>query len=138
MAVIQFTSRDDCDVIEIELIGPQSESLSARLFVDSGFTGDSCLIVSEDANRLALAKVSAVQTAGALEGTQPRVLLNCRVPALAFQRNLVAIVTDISVLSLPADVTGMVGLSFLRQFSRWASDQSQAGSWQFFLRNGKD
>jgi hypothetical protein len=49
----------------------------------------------------------------------------------------IAIITDISVLSLPAGVDGMAGLSFLRQFARWGAERAAPG-WQFFLSNSND
>lgn len=60
-------------------------------------------------------------------------LVRCSIPAISFDRNLAAIVTDIDSLSLPAGVDGMAGLTFLRQFKSWGAECGRAGSWQFYL-----
>ena len=52
--------------------------------------------------------------------------------ATVFQRTLIAIVTDVSSLSLPSDIEGMAGLRFLRQFARWGAQRTDT-TWQFFL-----
>jgi hypothetical protein len=137
MAAVYFASLEDGDVVHVELSNRRGDSVSFCLFVDSGFTGESCLILSEDTDDFALANVSAAHTSGALHGRQRRILVDCRIPAIAFQRNLVAIVTDLTSLSLPPNVVGMVGLSFLRQFDRWGGERSEHGDWQFFLSDGE-
>ena len=138
MAIIYFPSPDNCDVVEIELLNPKGGSVFASLFVDSGFTGESCLVMSEFARQFAIANISAAHTSGALQGRQPRILITCRISALDFQSNLIAIVTDVSSLALPDGVVGMAGLSFLRLFARWGAQRSVDGSWQFFLTKGED
>lgn len=133
MAIVYFPSPDDCDVIEMELLRPSGSRAVERFFVDSGFTGESCLVLSEDASDFAFATVSASHVAGALRGRQARMLVICRIAALSFERHLIAITTDISSLSLPPDVAGMVGLNFLRHFARWGAERTDGGDWRFFL-----
>jgi hypothetical protein len=38
-----------------------------------------------------------------------------------------ATIADVSSLSLPSDVEGLAGLSFLRQFARWGAERSEVG-----------
>jgi hypothetical protein len=59
MAVAYFQSPEDCDLIEVELVGANGGQLAVRLFVDSGFTGASTFVLSEDLRELALANLSA-------------------------------------------------------------------------------
>ncbi len=135
MARIFYPSLDDGDVVDVQFLKPDGALVSQTLFVDSGFTGQSCLILSQNATDLAHAVAPASRTAGALEGMQHRVVVRCRIPALAFQRTLIAIVTDIASLSLPPGVEGMVGLRFLRYFTRWGAEWATDGGWRFFLAN---
>jgi hypothetical protein len=72
------------------------------------------------------------QVSGALTGEQVRAWVKCRVPEIGFQSTLIAIMTDLAPLSLPLGVHGMVGLSFLRRFSRWGAEHSTDG-WRFYL-----
>jgi hypothetical protein len=138
MGVIYYPSLDDGDVVEVEFLKPDGATVFKTLLVDSGFTGQSCLILSRDAMDLSHAAVPASRTAGALAGMQPRVLIICRIPALAFQRALIAIITDIATLALPPGVEGMVGLRFLRHFARWGAELAADGNWRFFLDNGEE
>jgi hypothetical protein len=135
MTTVYFPSPADCDVIEVELVRPNGQPVAQRMLVDSGFTGESSLVLPEEATGFAHAIVSASRASGALRGRQARVLVTCRIPALAGDLRLIAILADVSSLSLPPGVTGMVGLSFLRQFSRWGSERRD-GCWQFFLSHG--
>ena len=59
MAVVYFPSLAECDVVEVELSHPSGSPTAKRLLVDSGFTGDSSLILSEDDAHLALATIAA-------------------------------------------------------------------------------
>jgi hypothetical protein len=137
MATVFFTCLSDGDIIDVELISPDDKPIRVRLFVDSGFTGESCLIVPDEIGSSALATIAASRASGALQGWQRRVLLTCRISELSFERNLVAIVTDVASLSLPPGVDGMAGLSFLRQFVRWGAEQTQDSGWRFFLSDGE-
>jgi hypothetical protein len=128
-----FLSPADCDVIDIELMPPNGQPVFERFLVDSGFTGESSLVLPEDASGFGHAIVSASHASGALRGRQTRVLVTCRVPALAGDLRLIAILADVSSLSLPPGVRGIVGLSFLRRFFRWGSERRDDGRWQFFL-----
>jgi hypothetical protein len=100
--------------------------------VDSGFTGKSSAIIGNDASELVRAEVQAAQATGALRGAQNRAWVTCRIPALSFQSTLIAIITDLTQLSLPPDVQGMAGLTFLRQFTRWGAQRTVDG-WRFSL-----
>src|SRR5437667_12667036 len=100
-----------------------------KLLVDSGFVGQSSFVLAEDAAELFRAELPPTQTTGALHGLQNRAWVTCRILALSFQRTLIAIVGDISSLSLPADVEGMFGLRFLRQFGRWGAEQVGDSGW---------
>lgn len=135
MAIVFFDSLNDCEINEVELVSPEGESVQKRLLIDSGFTGESCLILSTELGPFALATIAASHATGALHGRQTRILMTCRVPELTFQRNLIAIVTDVGALSLPPDIDGMAGQSFLRQFARWGAEKTPDDAWHFFLAN---
>lgn len=136
MTTVCFPSRDDCDVVELQLVGPNGHAVVHRLLVDCGFTGESSLVLPTEARAFAEAIVSASFASGAIQGRQSRVLVTCQIPVLACRLQLIAILADVSSLSLPPDITGMVGLSFLRRFSRWGAERREDGGWQFFLSNG--
>lgn len=133
MSIVRFESLDDCDLVEVEFVTSHRSRLLVRLFVDSGFTGASSFVLSENLRELALANLSSAHTAGALTGRQRRVLVRCSLPAISFERNLAAVLTDVRPLSLPLGVDGMVGLTFLRQFKSWGAECGPKNSWQFFL-----
>jgi hypothetical protein len=103
------------------------------LLVDSGFTGESELVLSVDAEDLAWTPISSAQVTGALQGQQDRALVMCRASGLKPEWLLVAILADLSHLSLPKDVDGIVGLRFLRRFARWGAEWTADAGWQFFL-----
>ncbi len=103
---------------------------------DNGFTGASSFVLSDELSELSWANLSSAHAAGALSGRQQRVLVRCRIPSMAFERNLAAIVTDLGPLSLPAGVRGMVGLTFLRQFRSWGAERGEQSTWRFFLALG--
>jgi hypothetical protein len=102
------------------------------LLVDSGFTGKSSAILGREDVELIRAQIPAAQATGALSGAQGRGWVSCWIPHLDFHCTLVAIITDLSPLSLPAGVQGMAGLTFLRQFARWGAERT-SGGWRFFL-----
>ena len=133
MAIVYFPSLDQGDVVEVVFLTPSGSAVSMPLLVDSGFTGQSCFVLPADAEQLAQAAAPPSQTAGALSGTQRRVVVTCRLPGLSFQRSLIAILADVSALDLPPGIQGMAGLRFLRSFRRWGAVQTDEGSWRFFL-----
>ena len=133
MAIVHFASLDDCDLVEVEFVAADGRRLPARLFVDSGFTGASSVVLPDNLRDLALANLSSAYAAGALAGRQQRALVRCSIEALSFERNLAAILGDLTLLSLPLGVDGMVGLTFLRQFKSWGAERSAQGAWRFFL-----
>lgn len=133
MAIVRFESLDECDLVEVEFVASHGGRVTARRFVDSGFTGASSFVLSDELRDVALANLSSAYAAGALTGRQERVLVRCSIPAISFERNLPAIVSDLGSLNLPAGVDGMVGLTFLRQFKSWGAEHSVDGKWRFFL-----
>lgn len=133
MAIAFFDSLDDCDSVDVEFVSPDGLSIAKRLLVDSGFTGESCFVLPSARNSFALATVAASRVSGAFRGSQSRSLLLCRIPALSFERGLIAITTDVSPLSLPVGIDGIADLSFLRQFPRWGAEQTEDGDWRFYL-----
>jgi len=138
MATLYFPSLRDADAVEVEFLRPDGGLALLRLLVDSGFTGQSSFVLGDSASELIQAAGPPSQAARALQGVQRRGWVICRIPALSFQQMLIAIVTDLSFLSLPAGVAGVVGLRFLRQFARWGAEQTGEGDWRFFLANGED
>lgn len=133
MALAYFESLADCDLVEVEFVDSRGSQSTVRLFVDSGFTGASSFVLSDDLRELALANLTSAQAAGALTGRQQRVLVRCSIPAISFEGNLSAILTDVGSLSLPPGVHGMVGLTFLRQFKSWGAERVRQDTWRFFL-----
>jgi len=119
MAIVYFPSLDHGDVVEVAFLTPSGSTVSMRLLVDSGFTGQSCFVLPADAEQLAQAAATPSQTAGALTGAQRRVVVTCHIPGLSFERSLMAIVADVSALALPPGGPSMAGLRFLRCFRRW-------------------
>lgn len=138
MAIIYYPSRENGDVVDVQFLKPNGEAVVKTLLVDSGFTGQSCFVLSQDAVDLSHAMAPTTRTAGALEGMQNRVLVISCIPSLGFQRTLIAIITDIASLSLPSGVEGMAGLRFLRHFARWGAELTTDGDWRFFLSNGEE
>lgn len=137
MASVSWPSRPDAEVIDVEFVPLQGAARARKLLVDSGFTGKSSVILANDANDLIRALHPAAQATGALQRAQDRAWVTCRVPELNFECTLIAIITDLSSLSLPPDVDGMAGLTFLRDFARWGAEHTPTG-WQFSLSNGDD
>jgi hypothetical protein len=107
MATVYYPSLDDADVIHVEFLTLQGGVRSLKLLVDSGFTGRSSVILGNDAAELVRAQIQAAQATGALRGAQNRAWVSCRIPELSFQSTLIAIITDLTQLSLPPDVQGM-------------------------------
>jgi len=135
MAIVYFPSLAEADTIEVTFTKPSGGEENLRLLVDSGFTGQSCFVLPENADDLAHAATTASQASGALQGTQRRVVVAARIDALSFANDVIAILADTSTLALPAATQGMVGLPFLRLFRRWGAEQSADGVWRFFLES---
>ncbi len=133
MVTVYFSSLEQGEAVEIAFVKPQGGEVILPLLVDSGFTGQSCFVLPPSAEELAQAPAPASQAAGALSGTQRRVLVTCRVPSLSFDRTVIAILADLSPLDLPPGIQGLAGLRFLRHFRRWGAEQIEDGSWRFFL-----
>ncbi len=135
MATVYYRSREHAEVIDVEFLTLQGGTRLLKLLVDSGFTGKSSVLLGDDAIDLIHAQVPPAQTAGALQGTHDRGWVTCRIPELSFRCALIAIITDLSPLSLPPNVDGMAGLNFLREFARWGAEQTTNG-WHFLLSDG--
>ena len=134
MSTVSFESLNDADIVEIDLLSLDGQSHRVRLLVDSGFTGTSSLVLPEDLSRFIRADLPETEAFGALRGIQHRGWVTTQVSGRKSQRTVIAIFADVSVLSLPESVVGMVGLNFLRQFSRWGAERIDAG-WQFTLED---
>lgn len=132
MSTVTLSSLDSADVIDLDVTSLSGDVRRLQLLVDSGFTGRSSLVLPSELMDYSHADVPEAETSGALHGLQRRGWGSCQVLGFAQARTVIAIFTDVSVLSLPAGVAGMAGLSFLRQFMRWGAEQTDAG-WQFFL-----
>jgi len=132
MASAYYPSLSDGEVVTIQLLPQHGEARTLKLLIDTGFTGNSSLIIGHDAADLVRAEIPPAPTTGALQGVQNRGWVTCRIPDLACEHTVIAIIADLAALSLPAGVHGMAGLTFLRHFSRWGSERSPGG-WRFFL-----
>ena len=137
MASVFFLSLADAEVVDVELIKLDGTFRSLRLLVDSGFTGTNSLVLPDSAIDLIRAALPATHTTGALQGLKDRGWVTCRIPVLNYQATLIAIITDTTPLSLPPQVEGLVGLTFLRQFATWGGQRTASG-WQFALSDGRD
>jgi hypothetical protein len=135
MAVATFPSLDDCEVIEVDFITLAGEVQRRRLFVDSGFTGASSFVLGDDDDGLIRARLDDARAAGALQGDQKRAWVTWRVAGLGLQRTSIAILANLEPLALPTGVHGMVGLTFLRNFTRWGAERAPDG-WRFSLSVG--
>jgi hypothetical protein len=133
MAIAYYPSLSDADTVELGFIDQSGSLRTLRLLVDSGFTGQSSFVLSESSSDLAHALVSAAQVSGAIQGIQKRVVVSCHIEAFSFQYAAIAILSDLSNLSLPVGVDGLAGLRFLRRFRRWGAEQLAEGGWRFFL-----
>lgn len=132
MASVSFPSPDGAEVIEVDFVRLDGSPRSLKLLVDTGFTGKSSVIIGANDIDLIRAGLPSTETTGALKGQQNRAWVTCRIGAMKFQATMIAIVADLSALSLPIGVDGLVGLSFLRQFARWGARRSRKG-WTFSL-----
>lgn len=137
MPTVSFPSLDDAEVVEVEFLTLSGECRRLKLLVDSGFTGQSSIVLGVNEDDLIRAVMAPATATGALHGEQNRAWVTCRIPEIGFQRTLIAILADLAPLSLPEGIRGMVGLSFLRQFARWGAQQSADG-WQFSLSISED
>jgi hypothetical protein len=133
MATVYFPSQPGGDVVDVEFLKPDGTASRRMLLVDSGFTGQSAIILGTADSIFSHAAAPASQAGGALSGSQTRGVVVCQVTGLSVQHTLIAIFTDLTTLALPSGVEGMVGLQFLRQFQRWGAEQSNNGDWRFFL-----
>ena len=133
MPTVFFPSRDDGDIIELELVTVGGAARTVFLMVDSGFFGLSSFVLSSEIDDVVLAPAPAGNVLGALRGVQTRGLVLCQIPDLGFRGSQIAIITDVNSLSLLPGTEGIVGLRFLRQFQEWGGVQRGAGVWHFFL-----
>jgi len=49
MAMIYYPSREDSDIVDVQFLKPNGDTAFKTLLVDSGFTGQSCFVLSQDA-----------------------------------------------------------------------------------------
>ena len=122
-------------VVDVQFIVAESGgTVWRRLLVDSGFVGASAFVLSTaDGYVMAQDWAEEGQVSGALSGQQRHAWVSCLVPALGFQRLLMAICADLSPLKLPSGVHGLAGLTFLQQFAEWGGRRDPAGNWSFVL-----
>jgi hypothetical protein len=135
VARVSFPFYQDLPVVEIKLARRRAAGqLTRRLAVDTGFTGQSGLVLPpRDRSLVAHRWAGSSLTQGAIPGQQTRFWVTCSVVPLSFQRQLIAICTDLAPLALPQGLDGLVGLTFLACFDAWGAEQSPASEWQFFL-----
>ena len=132
MPTDQFPSLEDAEIVEIDFLTLAGGNRRLKLLVDSGFTGQSSIILGDEHNDLIRAVMEPAPASGALHGEQNRAWVMCRIPEIGLQKTLIGILTDLSPLSLPEGIRGMVGLSVLRLFTRWGAEKS-GDRWKFFL-----
>jgi capsule polysaccharide export protein KpsC/LpsZ len=132
MPTAHFPSLEDSEMVEVEFMTLSGEVRTRKLLVDSGFTGQSSIVLREDDTGLIWAKMDPMPTSGALQGDQDRAWVSWRVHELGIQMKSIAILTNLDPLSLPHGIRGMAGLTFLRHFTRWGAERSAAG-WRFSL-----
>ncbi len=132
MRSAKFASLESAEIVELDFATRSGTARHLTLLVDSGFTGSSCFILGKDETDLIQAIAEPAHAMGALRGEQTRVWVSCEIFEIGFRKTSIAILTDLEGLSLPHNVGGMVGLSFLRCFDRWASEKTSEG-WQFSL-----
>lgn len=137
MGMTSWHSAEDAELIDVDFVRLDGERRSLKLLVDSGFTGGSSFVLGEDTIDLVRATYDPAEVVGAIQGQQNRAWVLCQIPAMRFQRMLIAIITDTSRLSLPEGVEGLAGLTFLRQFHRWGAERHQA-VWRFFLADADE
>src|SRR6516225_3386989 len=98
MAIVHYRSLADAEIVDVEFVPLRGRSRSLKLLVDSGFTGTSSLILGNDSRDLIHAVMLPAQATGALRGAQDRAWVACRIRALAFEKKLIAIITNITQL----------------------------------------
>ena len=133
MNTVSFASLANAEIIEVELIPLTGDAQRVRLLGDSGFTGTSSLVLPGDFAEFIQADLPESESAGALHGFQKRGWVSSQVLGMSSRQTVIAIFTDVSVLSLPENVIGMVGLTFLRQFFQWGAILTATGWQQFSL-----
>ena len=138
MGTVYFPSDVGAEIVDVEFVTPSVTSRSLRLLVDSGFTGKSSLVLDRHDIDLVWASVPPAIASGALQGRQNRAWVTCRIPGLSFEWTMIAILGEVSDLSLPPGVNGMAGLRFLRHFTRWGAERRDASRWQFFLSDSNE
>lgn len=132
MNTVSFASLANAEIIDVDLIPLTGNAQRVRLLVDSGFTGTSSLVLPRELAEFIQADLPESESAGALHGFQKRGWISSQIPGMRSYQTVIAIFTDVSVLSLPENVVGMVGLQFLRHFYQWGAVRTITG-WQFSL-----
>ncbi len=114
MAIAYFPSKAFEETVEVIFAKPDGGEVTMRLLVDSGFTGESSLVLPQYSDELAHSWIPGTQVAGAIQGIQRRMVVLCRISGLSFQMAAIAILADTASLALPPGIDGVVGLTFLR------------------------
>ena len=111
------------------------ESVARRLMVDSGFTGECDLLLSNDDCRdFRVRFARSTEVGGALTGTHRLVWVKCALPELKFESTVRSLEADLTSMSLPDGIEGLVGLSFLTRFSAWSGrHDNRRQDWDFVL-----
>ena len=133
MAIAYFASLEQADVMEVVFDKADGGEVALCLLVDSGFTGESCFVLPTANGNVHQAQATDSQLSGALKGPQKRSVVTGAIPALSVRFEALAVVADLSHLTLPNEVHGIVGLRFLRQFRRWGAEKTSGATWRFFL-----
>jgi hypothetical protein len=133
MAIVYFSSLQEAETVEVNFVKAMDGEASFRLLVDSGFTGQSSFVLSQEAADLAQAFAPRSKAAGALRGAQKRIIVSCRIPQLGIEFPAIAILANLSRFALPTGIDGLAGLRFLRHFRRWGAERRGSTAWRFFL-----
>ena len=136
MPATSFASLAEAEVVTVELEHLDGTIVTRTLMVDSGFTGASGVLLSNHDMSLIHASAPFATTGGALVGQQSRGAIRIGVAGVLTPRRMFALFADLSTLSLPANVEGMVGLTFLRLFDQWGAQRHADGTWRFGLTIG--
>lgn len=129
MPTIHFASSPDAEIVSAEFEKLDGSIARRTLCVDTGFTGASGVLLSLQYIGLAWAKVRPAATGGALQRQQQRGIVRLGVARLIPPQSKFALFADLTTLSFPAGVEGMVGLTFLREFDRWGAERQSDSSY---------
>ena len=137
VALVSFPFHLDCPVVEVQFHRTDGTgSVTRRLLVDSGFTGQSASVLSPaDAELVMQRPAPDADVAGALHGRQRRIWVICSMAQTEFREALLAICSDLTPLALPQLVEGVAGLAVLRRVHRWGGERRRDEEWHFVLES---